>query len=133
MTTSNLMSVVDKCLIDLIDKVGCGWMDGGCMTLASAVNQIFPDSIFYHISRCVNLVDHVVLYFPEKAQYFDADGFQSERELFIKMKKQELTDVSALVEMNESHFNQIEIFTELEVLFIKYYNEFIVSEIEVLT
>lgn len=96
-------------------------MDGGCMTLASAVNHLLPETRFYHISRSKSLVDHVVTYFPELDRYFDADGFQTKSELFDKMKTKELVNAIILEEMNEEHFDQIEIFTDIESTFIDCY------------
>lgn len=99
-------------------KEQCGWFDGGCMTLASSVNRIYPKSVFHHVSRVHYLVDHVVIYFPDLDKYFDADGLQSKAELIQKMEEFENMENPRVFKMCESDFVQIEIFKDIEDLFI---------------
>lgn len=104
-------------------KEQCGWFDGGCMTLASSVNRIYPKSVFHHVSRAHSLVDHVVIYFPDLDRYFDADGLQSEAELIKKMEELESMVNPRVFKLCESDFDQIEIFKDIEELFIAHHEQ----------
>jgi len=116
-----LMAAINDTTEYLINKEQCGWLDGGCMTLASAIIGLFPTASLYHISRNKERVDHVVTYFPKLDCYFDADGLQFKNELFRKMQIDELVNVTILEKMNTLHFDQIEIFPEIKEILINHY------------
>ncbi|GAA5138453.1 hypothetical protein [Thalassotalea piscium] len=118
-----LTETVEQITQHLFDKEQCGWFDGGCMTLASAINHIYPRSIFYHISRSHDVVDHVVIYFPELDSYFDADGMQSKEALIQKMKTLESMANPTLFTMRDTHFEQIKVFADVRDLFVEYYKK----------
>lgn len=118
MNLQALFNTIETIAEPLYLKKQCGWFDGGCMTLASSVNRIYTKSVFYHVSRAHSLVDHVVIYFPDLDKYFDADGLQSKAELIKKMEELESMVNPKVFKMCESNFDQIEIFKDIEELFI---------------
>lgn len=80
---------------ELVEKHDCGWFDGGCYTLAAAIKEVHPKLEIYYISRSAWHRDHAVVKITERL-FFDADGSQTESELFEKMEKQELTKCRAI-------------------------------------
>ena len=123
MNVQALNNTIEIITESLFLKEQCGWFDGGCMTLASSVNRIYPNSVFYHVSRTHYLVDHVVIYFPDLDRYFDADGLQSKAELIKKMEELESMVNPRVFKMCESDFEQIEIFKDIEELFIAHHEQ----------
>lgn len=123
MNVQALNNTIEIITESLFLKEQCGWFDGGCMTLASSVNRIYPKSVFYHVSRTHYLVDHVVIYFPDLDRYFDADGLQSKAELIKKMEELESMVNPRVFKMCESDFEQIEIFKDIEELFIAHHEQ----------
>lgn len=74
---------------------GCGWFDGGCLTLAAAIKVMYPCSTeIYHVSRTHSVIDHAVIFVRSLGLFFDADGMQTKAELMHKMKTVELCDVT---------------------------------------
>lgn len=71
----NCMPEIDKAVKStvnaLIRKHDCGWLDGGCYTLASAICEVYPAAKMYSISRFEHVIDHAVAYFPEMDLYVD--------------------------------------------------------------
>ena len=123
MNVQALTNTIEIITESLFLKEQCGWFDGGCMTLASSVNRIYPKSVFYHVSRTHYLVDHVVIYFPDLDRYFDADGLQSKAELIKKMEELESMVNPRVFKMCESDFEQIEIFKDIQELFIAHHEQ----------
>ncbi|GIC77080.1 hypothetical protein [Moritella sp. F3] len=97
----------------LITNHSCGWLDGGCYTLAKAITEGFPDTLLYHVSRDVEYRDHAVVYIPSLDMYYDADGVQTETELMNKMRDVEMTNVTVCVP-----FLDIEAFVKSEGVYI---------------
>ena len=90
----------------------CGYFDGGCFTLASAVNAAYPATTqIFHISRNESVIDHAVIYLPEKNLYFDADGLQTREELFKKMVDVELCPVTVCAPLPNEKMG--EVFTDI--------------------
>lgn len=85
-----LKMIVKQVLPKIIETTGCGFFDGSCHTLAYAIHGYFDGTVIYHISRRAHQPDHSVVYFPSLDLYFDADGFQTNTELFDKMRTVEM-------------------------------------------
>lgn len=97
-----LNGAVEATYETLVESHDCGFFDGGCYTLAYAVNAVFPTtSKVMHISRTERNRDHAIVYFPVRDEYFDADGFQTKEQLFQKMRELEATPVEVLLPFDD--------------------------------
>lgn len=96
---------------------GCGYFDGGCHTLAYSIAKYYRGTEIFHISRSSNLRDHSVCYFPKFNLYFDADGFQTREELFIKMKEVEITNCNVLLPFTDFAPSEL-VFEEIHELIL---------------
>ena len=90
MLNHDILNVIESAkaiLPKLIQQHCCGWFDGGCFSLVSAIHSQFPDTtVIYHISRKSDVLDHAVIYLPSSKLFLDADGLQTRAELFTKMR-----------------------------------------------
>lgn len=92
----------------------CGWFDGGCLTLAVAINESFPCSTeIHHVSRSQSVIDHVVIYVPILNAYFDADGLHTRVELMLKMRNVELCDVQVCAVVKNIENSDIIIYEDI--------------------
>lgn len=68
---------------DILDEVdGNTWQEGGCWILADTINMLMDSPIYVIFNNELNRVDHFVV--KMGSQFFDSDGYQSERELIKK-------------------------------------------------
>lgn len=92
--TTDYKTAARQTLTTLITDFNCGWFDGGCYTLTSAICEYDNTLLAYHVSRSSNGRDHAVAFCPETNLYFDADGWQTKTELIHKMRTVELVSVT---------------------------------------
>jgi hypothetical protein len=102
-----LKLIVKKVLPTVIETTNCGFFDGACHTLAHAIHSYFDGTEIYHISRRAHQPDHSVVYFPSLDMYYDADGFQTNAELFKKMRTVEMVFCNELLPFKD--FNATEL------------------------
>ena len=68
---------------DILDEVdGNTWQEGGCWILADTINMLMDTPIYVIFNNELNRVDHFVV--KMGSQFFDSDGYQSEKELIKK-------------------------------------------------
>lgn len=111
--------VADILLERLIEQHDCGWFDGGCYTLASAVVELVPDTEIFHISRSHNNRDHAVVKACGLDLYFDADGIVNEADMFTKMRTVELTPCNVLAPFNDFDKYQERVFQDIKSAIIE--------------
>lgn len=75
----------------IVSEIGCGWMDGGCLTAALAIKGwIGEDAEIYALCRDSGVVDHVAVRLCGQDLYIDADGLCRGSELVEKMRRVEM-------------------------------------------
>jgi hypothetical protein len=94
--TTDYKTATRQVLTTLIKDFSCGWFDGGCYTLTTAICEYDNSLLAYHASRTSNGRDHAIAFCPETNLYFDADGWQTESELIHKMRTVELVNVTVV-------------------------------------
>ena len=93
---------LEKTYQALSENHDVGWFDGGCWTILAAIVEAYPNDCHpYHISRTGSVPDHGVAYIPSCNLFFDADGLQTESQLFDKMRLTECVNVQVLAPLNQ--------------------------------
>lgn len=81
---------------DILDEVdGNTWQEGGCRILADTINMVMDAPIYVIFNNELNRVDHFVVKLG--SQFFDSDGYQSEKELINKNVKEQFYKYSPQV------------------------------------
>ena len=113
-----LQQFVKKANVIVVRAHDCGFFDGACHTLAYAVHCYFEGTSIFHISRTTERRDHSVVYFPRLDKYFDADGFQTAKDLFTKMEELERVTCTVLLPINDFDEHK-RVFNDTHVILIE--------------
>lgn len=82
----NLSALAQHLLPELVNKHGCGWLDGGCYTLAAAIHQVFPNTT--HAGSFISGtgdIEHAVIKVKGLDLYGDGDGWHTFDEMRTKL------------------------------------------------
>ena len=83
----NLKFLAQSYISHIVEKHDCGWFDGGCYTFAYLIKSLFPDQCeLFHISRCSDEIDHIVVKVNGQNMYGDANGWQTKWQLIDSMR-----------------------------------------------